>query len=77
VGECAPSGTAQLNATGAGAFGPGSTVHSARGHEEGGDTMAYFESNSSPLNVTLGGWQPGGACMLQGILIEAGQVDQR
>jgi HYR domain-containing protein len=75
VGESTPGGTAQLNATGAGAFGPGSTAHSTRGHhEEGGETLAFFESNSSPLNVALGGWVSGGACTLQGILFESGQV---
>ena len=36
----------------------------------GGDTKAFFNSNASPVSVSLGGWQPGGVCTLEGNVIQ-------
>ena len=74
VGESVSNGEAQIDPTGAGTFGIGSTLHSARGREVGGDTKAFFNSNASPVSVSLGGWQPGGACTLEGNVIQTPRV---
>jgi hypothetical protein len=74
VGESAPGRTAPLDVTGAGAFASGSTVNSARGREIDGDTKAVVRNNSSPVSVGLGGWQPGGACTVQGNLLRMDRV---
>ena len=63
VGEA--TGKAFVDNTGAGTFAPGSTVHSARGTDvDEGETKGFFRSNSSLLRISVGDWQPGGACSL-------------
>lgn len=70
VGESLPTGKATLDASGAGAFGFGATLNSARGHHNEGDqTTALLAPNADPISVGLGGWQAGGVCTLQGNLV--------
>ena len=64
-----------VDSTGAGTFAPGLTNHSLRGTDtDDGTTKGFFRSNSSPLTISVGGWQPGGACSLAGNLIDSTQV---
>jgi hypothetical protein len=73
VGEA--TGKAFVDNTGAGTFAPGSTVHSARGTDVNeGSTKGFFRSNSSVLTVSVGDWQPGGACSLGGDLFDSKQL---
>jgi hypothetical protein len=73
VGES--TGLAFVDNTGAGTFAPGSTVHSARGTDaDENTTKGFFRSNSSMLTISVGGWQPGGACSLGGDLFDSKQL---
>jgi hypothetical protein len=74
VGKSKDSEKAELDAAGTGAFGPGSTDHSARGHQVDGETQAFFSSNTAPMNVSVGGWEPGGVCTLSGNLVQTDRL---
>lgn len=66
-----------VDATGAGSFAPNLTNHSVRGvdiAEDDGGTKGFYRGNAAPLAISLGDWQPGGACSLSGTLINETQV---
>lgn len=72
------TGLAFVDNTGSGTFAPGSTVHSARGTDvDEGTTKGFFRSNSSLLTISVGDWQPGGACSLGGDLFDSKQLTLR
>lgn len=73
------------NATSQGTFAPGTTLHSGRGTEQGGDTKGFFGPNTTcftggdhfpcaPVKISVGGWQPGAACSLTGDLFDSKQL---
>lgn len=66
-----------VNGSGAGSFAPNLTNHSVRGvdvAEDDGGTKGFYRGNAAPLAISLGGWDPGGACSLSGTLINETQV---
>jgi len=65
-----------VDSTGAGSFAPNLTNHSVRGTDpaKGGGTKGFFHGNAGPLAISVGDWQPGGACSLAGTLIDEKQV---
>jgi hypothetical protein len=66
-----------VDSTGAGSFAPNLTNHSVRGvdvAEDDGGTKGFYRGNAAPLAISLGDWQPGGACSLSGTLINETQV---
>jgi hypothetical protein len=65
------------SSTGVGTFAPNLTDHSVRGTDiakDDGGTKGFYHGNSLPLTISVGGWQPGGACSLAGTLINETQV---
>jgi hypothetical protein len=63
--------------TGLGTFAPNLTNHSVRGTDiapTDGGTKGFYRGNAAPLTISVGGWQPGGACSLAGTLISETQV---
>jgi hypothetical protein len=71
-------------ATSQGTFAPGTTLHSGRG-TEGSDTKGFFGPNATcftggehfpctPVKISAGGWQSGGACSLTGDLFDSKQL---
>lgn len=66
-----------VDSTGAGSFAPNLTNNSVRGvdvAEDDGGTKGFYRGNDAPLAISLGDWQPGGACSLTGKLIDQKQV---
>jgi hypothetical protein len=66
-----------VDSTGAGSFATNLTKHSVRGvdvAEDDGGTKGFYRGNDAPLAISVGDWQPGGACSLTGKLIDQTQV---
>lgn len=66
-----------VDSAGAGSFAPNLTNNSVRGvdvAEDDGGTKGFYRGNDAPLAISVGDWQPGGACSLTGKLIDQTQV---
>lgn len=66
-----------VDSSGAGSFAPNLTKHSVRGvdiAEDDGGTKGFYRGNDAPLAISVGDWQPGGACSLSGKLMDQTQV---
>ncbi|MBY0278876.1 HYR domain-containing protein [Candidatus Binatia bacterium] len=66
-----------VDSSGAGSFAANLTNHSVRGvdiAEDDGGTKGFYRGNDAPLAISVGDWQPGGACSLSGKLIDQTQV---